>query len=125
MDSSSSPMGAVAILFVLVFCLAIYVFYCYCLKRIVEKCGGEPGALIWIPVLQMIPMFQCAKMNPWLTLLTLVPLANLVVVIMLWINLLKVLGRDPLMVLVVLLLGFIYIPYLAFSSEIKAAPAVA
>ena len=112
--SSGSP---VFLLFALVCSLAIYVFYCYCLKRIVEKCGEEPGAIIWIPILQMIPLFRIAKMNPWLVLLTLVPVVNLIVVIMVWINVLKVLGRDPIMVLVVIFLGFIYIPYLGLSSD--------
>ncbi|HTD52850.1 MAG TPA: DUF5684 domain-containing protein [Thermoanaerobaculia bacterium] len=119
--SSGSP---ILFLFMLVFWLAIYVFYSYCLKRIVEKCGEQPGAIIWVPILQMIPLFRIAKMNPWLILLLLVPFANLVVLIMVWVNVLKVLGRDPVMVIVLLLFGFIYIPVLAFSSDRKAVPAV-
>ncbi len=120
--SSGSP---VVFLVMLVFGLAVYLFYCYCLKRIVEKCGEQPGAIIWIPLLQMIPLFRVAKMNPWLILVMLVPVANLVVAIMVWVNVLKALGRGPVMVLVVLFLGFIYIPYLAFSSDRKPAPAMA
>jgi hypothetical protein len=121
-SSSGSP---IAFLFLLVFGLAIYLFYCNCLKRIVEKCGVRPGAIIWIPLFQLIPLFRIAKMNPWLILLMFVPLANLIVAIMVWVNVLKVLGRDAVMVLVVLFFGFIYIPYLAFSSDRKTAPAMA
>ncbi len=112
-STSGNP---IVFLLMLVFGLAIYLFYSYCLKRIVEKCGEEPGAIIWIPVFQMLPLFRVAKLNPWLILLFFVPLANLIVAIMLWVNVLKALGRPPVMVLVLLLFGFIYLPYLAFSG---------
>ena len=124
MQSSSSG-SPVVFLFMLVFSLAVYVFYSYCHKRIVEKGGEQPGAIIWIPILQMIPLFRVAKMNPWMILLLLVPLANLIVAIMVWVNVLKALGREPIMVLVVLFFGFIYIPYLAFSSQKTPVPATA
>ena len=120
--SSGSP---IAFLFMLAFGVGIYLFYCYCLKRIVEKCGEQPGAIIWIPVFQMIPLFRIAKMNPWMILLMLIPLVNLIVAIMLWVNVLKVLGRGPVMVLVLLLFGFIYLPYLAFSGARRSMPAIA
>jgi hypothetical protein len=115
--SNGSPMG---FLVMLVCGVAIWVFYSYCLKRIVEKCGETPGGIIWVPILQMIPLFRVAKMNPWLILLLFVPLANLIVLIMVWINILKILGRHPGMVVVMLFFGMIYLPVLAFSSGGKA-----
>ena len=120
-NASGSP---IAFLFLLVFGAAIYLFYSYCLKRIVEKCGEQPGAIIWIPVFQLIPLFRVANMNPWLILLMLVPLANLIVAIMLWVNVLKALGRGPVMVLVLLFFGFIYLPYLALSGDKRLMPAM-
>ncbi|MEP6995311.1 MAG: DUF5684 domain-containing protein [Acidobacteriota bacterium] len=114
---STPDVSPVFFLFFMVFGLAIYLFYSYCLKRIVEKCGEQPGLIIWIPILQMLPLFRIAKMNPWLILLMFIPLANLIVAVMVWLGVLKVLGRDPLMVVVALVFGFIYIPYLAFSSD--------
>ena len=87
--------------------------------------AGQPGPIIWIPVLQMLPLFRIAGMNPWLILLMFVPLANLIVGILVWVGVLKVLGRDPIMVIVLLLLGFIYLPYLAFSSDKKTVSAAA
>lgn len=121
-NSSGSP---IAFLFMLVFSLAVYLFYSYCLKRIVEKAGHQPGGIIWIPVLQLIPLFRVARMNPWLILLLAIPLANLIVAIMLWVNVLKVLGRGAGMVVVLLLFGFVYLPYLAFSGSGRSVPAMA
>ena len=121
-NSSGSP---IAFLFMLVFSLGIYLFYSYCLKRIVEKAGHQPGGIIWIPVLQLIPLFRVARMNPWLILLLAIPLANLIVAIMLWVNVLKVLGRGAGMVVVLLLFGVVYIPYLALSGSRRSVPAMA
>ena len=48
---------------VLAISLAIYLFFCYCLKLIVQKTGTKAGALIWLPVLQLIPMLRAAGMS--------------------------------------------------------------
>ena len=91
-SSSSSALGGFIILVMFLCGIALYVFYCYCLKRIVEKCGEEPGAIIWVPIVQFLPLFRVAKLNPWLILLMLVPVANLVVTVLMWLGVLKVLG---------------------------------
>ena len=120
----SAPSGSpIVLLFLCAVALAIYLFYCYCLKLIVEKCGEQPGAIIWVPILQMIPLFRIARMNPWLILLTCVPVANIIILVMVWMRVLKALGRDPIMVLLILFVGVIYIPILAFSASRTAAPA--
>jgi hypothetical protein len=49
--------GAAAIVF------GLYLFICYCLKLIVQKAGAEPGFLIWLPILQLIPMLRAAGMS--------------------------------------------------------------
>lgn len=122
---SSSPFGPLVLLFIVGCVLAVYVFFCYCLKCIVEKCGEKTDATIWIPILQMLPLFRIAKMNPWMILLLFVPLVGVVVTVLVWIPVLKVLGRDPIMVIVLMLFGFVYIPYLALSSSVRAVPAPA
>ena len=128
MDSTSSGNPILFLVFILfaVACVAaLYVFYCHCLKRIVEKCGERTDATIWIPIIQLLPLFRIAKMNPWMILLLFVPLVGVVVTVLLWIPVLKILGRDPIMVIVVMLFGFVYIPYLALSSNVKAVAAPA
>ena len=56
--AAGTAMGLGLVLFVLVVCLAFYVFYCFCAKRICEKCGVNPGILIWIPIVNLIPLLQ-------------------------------------------------------------------
>jgi len=53
-------------------------FFSYCLKLICEKANVDPGVMIWIPLVQLIPMATVANLNPLLLLLYLVPLVNVV-----------------------------------------------
>jgi hypothetical protein len=41
----------------------IYLFFCFCLRLIVRKTGTEAGLLIWLPILQLIPMLRAAGMS--------------------------------------------------------------
>jgi hypothetical protein len=58
--------------------LALYLFYCYCCKQICRKAGHEPGAFVWLPLLQVFPMLKAAEMSPLWFLAFLVPVANVV-----------------------------------------------
>jgi hypothetical protein len=50
-------------------CFAVWFFHCYCLRLICSKTGSEPGLLIWVPYLQIIPMVRAAGMQySWLWL---------------------------------------------------------
>jgi hypothetical protein len=46
----------------LVIGLGLYLFFCYCCKRVCEKAGHNPGVLIWIPIVQLIPLLRVAGM---------------------------------------------------------------
>jgi hypothetical protein len=45
--------------------LLVYLFFCYCCMLIVKKTGNEPGVLVWLPGLKMIPLFRAAGMSGW------------------------------------------------------------
>lgn len=124
-SGSGSPIGAMFGAGFLVVWLVLYVVMCLALKKICEKCGVQPGVLIWIPIVQMIPVFKAAKMNPWLILLLFVPLANLIVLILVFVNILKTLGKNPIMVILLLipLVNVIYLLYLGFSAPTRQATA--
>ncbi len=100
---------------VLVISLMVYLFFCYCNKRICEKCGMRPGLLIWAPILNVIPLFRAAQMSGWWFLVLLIPLVGEVLYIVLCVKLCQARGKGILAMLVVLLLPVLGFPYLAFS----------
>lgn len=105
--------------------LLVYLFSCHCLKLICVKAGHEPGALVWIPILQMIPMFRAAGMSGWWLLACLVPLLNLVAVILWSFKIARARGKGVLVALALLLpvlnlLAFLYLAFSGTSAETSA-----
>src|SRR6185295_11709149 len=109
-------LGLVFLLVFLCVALVLYVFSSFCYKRICEKCGITPGAVVWIPIVRVIPLLQAAKMEVWMILLFLIPLVNFVIWIMMWMKICTARGKSQLMVIGVILLPIVFIPYLAFSE---------
>jgi hypothetical protein len=110
--------GIIGILVFLVICLGLYVFYCFCCKRICQKAGHEPGILIWIPIAQLVPLLQVAGMQVWMIILMFIPFVNVVVGIMMWAKICTARGKSPWLVLVMFIpiANLVFIPYLAFSE---------
>ena len=92
-------MGLIIILGLLVFALALYVFICYCLKRICQKCGEDPGILIWIPIAQLVPLLKIAKMDLWMIILFFIPIVNIVIGVMMWAKICTARGKSPWLVI--------------------------
>lgn len=117
-DAVASGASVLVILFTLAIALALYLFMCYCCKRICEKCGKDPGILIWIPIAQLVPMLQVAGMAIWMIVLFFIPIVNLVVGIMMWAKICQARGKSPWLVIMVFIpvVNIFFIPYLAFSE---------
>ena len=117
-SAAGTALGLGLVLFVLLIALVFYVFYCFCAKRICEKCGVNPGVLIWIPIAQLFPLLQVAKMPIWMIILFLVPLINLIVAIMMWVKICQARGKSGwrVILLCIPIVNIIFIPYLAFSE---------
>lgn len=98
--------------------VVLYLFGCYCMKLICVKAGYNPGALIWLPILQMIPMFRAAGMSGWWLLACFIPLLNLVAVILWSFKIVQARGKSVLVAIALLLplLNLLAILYLAFSG---------
>jgi hypothetical protein len=113
-----AAMGIVAILLALSFALAIYVFYCFCCKKICEKSGVIPGVMIWIPIVNLVPLLQVAKMPVWMIVLFFIPLANLVVAVMMWAKICAARGKSEWLVILMFvpLVNLAFVPYLAFAD---------
>ena len=78
--------------------------------------AGKPGWAAIVPIYNIVVLFQIAGMNPWLILLYLVPVANIIVTIMVYVNLAKAFGKGAGYAVGLLFLNSIFIPILAFSS---------
>jgi len=114
----ATGMGLLAVGVILILCVALYVFYCFCLKKICEKCGNQPGVLIWIPIVQLIPLLQIAGMAVWMLILFFIPFVNLVVLVMMWAKVCSARGKSPWLVIMLFIpiVNIVFIPYLAFSE---------
>jgi hypothetical protein len=102
----------------LVLAVFLYFFYCHCCKLICEKTGLQPGPLIWVPLLQWIPLIRAANMSDWWLLAFLVPPINLVAVVRWSVKIAKARGKSAgvgllLLVPFINILAFLY---LAFSN---------
>lgn len=111
-------LGVLGLIFTLIVVLAVYLFFCYCSKRICEKCGVTPGVLIWIPIVNLIPLLQVAKMPVWVIILFFIPLANIVVGVIMWAKICQARGKSPWLVIMLFIpiVNIVFLPYLAFSD---------
>ena len=111
-----SPAAENAIVFGVL--LALYLFLCYCYKCIVEKCGHEPGFLVWVPIFNIIRLLQAAGLSGWLFILLFVPVVNIFVGIYMWVKICQARGKTGWLVLLIFvpLINLFFIPYLAFSE---------
>ncbi len=96
----------------------LYLLSCYCGLLICQKTGNPAGALVWIPVLQLIPLLRAAGMSPAWLLAFLVPLLNIVAQIVWSLNIVKARGKSAWVAFFLVLpvtTIFAYL-YLAFSN---------
>jgi hypothetical protein len=70
---SLPPQDAIAI------AVCFYIGLCFCFKRICEKCGAEPGILIWIPAFNVIRLLQAGGLSGWWFPLFFVPIVNVII----------------------------------------------
>ena len=97
--------------------VGVWLFFSYCLKVICDKAKVDPGVLIWIPFIQLIPMATVAGINPLLLLLYFVPLVNIVFVFYHWAKVCTAIGKSPWLVVMIIipLVNLAFLPLLAFS----------
>ena len=102
--------------------LVLYFFVCCCCKLMVEKAGAEPGVMVWVPMLQLVPLVRAAGMPLWWVLGFFVPILNVLVsAIWCW-KISEIRGKSRWFTLLLLLpvTGFFAFIYLAFSNSGRA-----
>ena len=116
-DSAVAAGASLAVLaVVLVIVLAFYVFFCFCAKRICEKCGVESGIMIWIPIVQLVPLLQVAQLPVWMIILFFIPIVGFIAGVYMWAKICTARGKSGLLVIGIILLPIVFIPYLAFAD---------
>lgn len=110
-----SRMFGIVLLAILVL---LYLFRAYCYMLVCRKAGGEPGVLVWLPVLNAVPLLKAAGMSAWWILGYLVFPIGIVVHIMFSVKIVKARGKGTLAAILMVLpitTPFAFL-YLAFSS---------
>jgi hypothetical protein len=106
--------------------LVIAVVVIAALWKIFTK-AGKPGWAAIIPIYNVIVLLQIVGRPWWWLLLMLIPLVNLVILIIVYIDLAKSFGQGTLfgIGLIIPILNFILLLYLGFGSPQYVGPAAA
>ena len=114
MDNQSTAQRLIS----LVVYLAMYVYIAYALMVIANKTKTPNSWMSWVPVLNVFLMLKVAGKSYWWFLLLLIPLVNIVVAIIIWMEIAKRRNKPSwLGVLMLIPLVNLVIPgYLAFSE---------
>ena len=78
--------------------------------------AGKPGWASIVPFYNMYVMYEIAGMNGWMFLLTFIPIVNIVIQIMLYLNLSKKFGKSTGFAIGLILLNPIFLLLLAFGN---------
>lgn len=110
--------GISIFLFSLTIVLVAYAYFAICLMRIARRLEMENAWWAWIPILNLVLMFQLAGQPEWWVLLMFIPVVNIIVGVVVWAKIAEALGKPNWWGLVLLVpgIGFIVPGYLAFSS---------
>jgi hypothetical protein len=109
-----------AVLIVVWLAYAIFVFAS--LWRVFTK-AGQPGWAALIPIYNIIVILKIVGRPVWWIFLLLVPIVNIVVLFVVYIDLAKSFGKSAGFGVGIALLGFIFLPILAWGSATYRGPA--
>jgi hypothetical protein len=95
--------------------LVIAAFFIFCCWKIFTK-AGQPGWAAIIPIYNLYVLLQIVGRPGWWIILMLIPCVNIVVMILVYIDLARVFGKDTGFAIGLILLSPIFIPILAFGD---------
>ena len=78
--------------------------------------AGKPGWGVLIPIYNAILLLEIAGRPIWWIILLLIPIVNVIVGIIVWIDVAKKFGKGVGFALGLIFLGFIFVPILGFGS---------
>jgi hypothetical protein len=117
MDTSSSPILNIIYLVVAVF--ELWAFW----KLFVK--AGKPGWGAIIPIYNLYLIIKIAGRPGWWLLLFLVPIVNIVIAVIVWLDIARSFGRGTGFGIGLIFLSGIFVPILAFGDSRYLGPAAA
>lgn len=106
--------------------IIIYVYLSLCLYLIAKKAGVKNAWLGWVPVANVFLMCAISKISYWWLLALFVPFLNILVMLYIWYKITMSLGKPGWLaiLLIVPVVHYIVMGYLAFSKTAAASTAV-
>ncbi len=118
MDGQSGGMGMIGGLI----SLAVLVLMVMSLWKVFTK-AGQPGWAAIVPIYNIVVLLKIVGKPLWWIIGFLIPIVNFIVGILIAVALAKAFGKGVGFAIGLLLLGFVFIPILAFSDAKYTAPA--
>jgi hypothetical protein len=122
-STSYSSTGHVSPVFWIIYA-AFMIFMLAAMWKIFTK-AGQPGWAILIPFYNFYVMCKIAGRPGWWLILALIPLVNLIIFIILYVDIAKNFGKGAGFAVGMILLPFIFFPILGFGSAQYEGPAAA
>jgi hypothetical protein len=120
MGSILANAGAIIVIYLIVIVVVIASWW-----KLFTK-AGKPGWAAIIPIYNLIVLCEiCGRPAWWVILILLVPCANIIFLILLYIDLAKSFGKDAVFAVGLILLGIVFLPILAFGDSKYVGPAAA
>jgi hypothetical protein len=101
----------------------VYLFHCFCFMMICRKAGYDPGILVWLPVVQLIPLLRAAGMPAFWIIPFFLPVISIIPFIIWCFKIAQARGKSALTgwLLILPVTGPFAFLYLAFSSASASA----
>ena len=114
----SPAMAGGTFIFLLLICLAVYVYTALAVQTIAEKTNTDNSWLAWIPIANLILLLNIAKKPVWWIVLCLIPLVNIIIFIMVWMAVAEARNKPSWVgvLLIVPVLGALMPGYLAWAD---------
>ncbi len=112
--SDPGVFGALGVGYI-IFMLLIAVFYIICYWKVFEK-AGQPGWAAIVPIYNIIVMLQIVGKPVWWIILMFIPCVNIVIALLIYLDMARVFGKSTGFGVGLFLLGFIFLPILAFGD---------
>lgn len=106
--------------FALIFSIAFYVFFAFCLMKIFKKAGIEKPWAAWVPIYNNWKMLEVGGQQGFWAVLAIIPVVNIVSAVFMYISAYNVglkLGKEGVFVLLAIFLSPVWLIWLAFDKS--------